>query len=245
MAKKPSAAQRARRAERRASQPATPSTAANAGQATQAEPAASDPETAAPNAHSTEARAARTRTRRSADHRKKRLRRGAIGLGVGFPLAIVLAFSAGIFQPHLGVEASDEGGVGLHVGQGRQLSQSNRPPSSGPHYGSSARYGVSAQPIPAGNWIHNLEHGGIVILFRCTDATECDQLASRVRTEVTSVAEPGAFGSVKIVGVPYQDMDTPFTAVAWRRTLPLETFDAEQVLAFYDRYRDRGPESAP
>jgi hypothetical protein len=244
MAKNRSAAQRARRVDRRANQRATPSPAANS-RSGQAGTVASEPTTAAPNAHSTEARAARMRTRRSADQRKKRLRRGAIGLGVGIPLAIVLAFSAGIFQPHIGVEASNEGGVGLHVGQGRQLSQRNRPPSSGPHYGSTARYGVSAQPIPAGNWVHNLEHGGIVILFRCTDAAECGQLASRVRNEVSSVAKPGAFGSVKIVGAPYQDMDTPFTAVAWRRTLPLETFDAEQLLAFYDRYRDRGPESAP
>ncbi len=199
----------------------------------------------APNPHSTEARAARMRASRRADKRRWWLRRGTVGLGVGVPLVLVLAFSIGLFRPNLGVEASNEGGVGLHIAQGRGLSQDNRPPSSGPHYASSATYGVSTQPVPPGNWLHNLEHGGIVILYRCADADECQQSASRVRTEVANVARRGAFGEVKIVGTPYQDMDTPFTAVAWRRTLPLETFDAEQLLAFYDRYVDRGPEAAP
>jgi hypothetical protein len=46
------------------------------------------------------------------------------------------------------------------------------------------------------------------------------------------------------VGTPYQEMDSPFAAVAWGRILRLETLDAERILAFYDRYLDRGPENA-
>jgi hypothetical protein len=40
-------------------------------------------------------------------------------------------------------------------------------------------------------------------------------------------------------------MDAAITAVAWGRVLELEEIDAEQILAFYDRYLDRGPERAP
>jgi hypothetical protein len=138
-----------------------------------------------------------------------------------------------------------KGVVGRHIGQGRGLPQQNRPPSSGLHYGSAARYTVTAQPVPTGNWLHNLEHGGIAILYRCADSQECAETAGLVQREVGSIASEGNYGQVKIVGTPYQEMDTPFTAVAWRRTLPLESFDAEQLLAFYDRYVDRGPENAP
>jgi hypothetical protein len=201
--------------------------------------------TASPIAHSKEARAAKMRAKRRRGQWTSRLRRTAIGLGVGVPVLLVLAFTGGLFEPHLGVEASSEGGVGRHVSEGRDLPQRNRPPSSGIHYGSSSRYTVSATPIPPGNWIHNLEHGGVVILYRCDDQQACGEAASRVRTEVSDVARDGAFGQVKILGSPYQEIETPFTAVAWGRTLPLEEFDAEQLLAFYDRYVDRGPEQAP
>jgi hypothetical protein len=196
-------------------------------------------------AHSTEARAAKMKAERQRTRWKTRLRRTAIGIGVGVPIVAVLAFTGGVFEPQLGVEASNEGGVGRHVAQGRTLSQQNRPPSSGLHYPSSARYAVVSDAIPAGNWIHNLEHDGIVILYRCEDPQECGEIASRVRAEVSDVARRGAFGQVKIVGAPYLDMDTPFIALAWRRTLPLHELDAEQILAFYDRYVDRGPERAP
>lgn len=238
MAKRQSAEQRSRRADRRAkrTEPESNPTASAAKGSIEA---------SAPNPHSTEARAARMRAERNAARRKVRLRRGALGFGVGVPLVVVLAFSAGFFEPNIGVEASNEGGVGRHIGSGRVLPQQNRPPSSGPHYGSSAAYAVTTQPIPPGNWLHNLEHGGIVILYRCADSEECGQIASRLRSEVADAARPGASGQVKIVATPYQDMDTPFTVVAWRRTLPLEGFDAEQMLAFYDRYVDRGPEAAP
>ena len=199
---------------------------------------------AAPVEHSTEARAARMSAKRRAHKRKTRARATAISLVIGVPLAVGLAFFAGFFEPHIGVEASNEGGVGRHVAQGQDLPQRNRPPSSGLHYPTRSNYSVSSTAIAAGNWIHNLEHGGIAILFRCGGTQECSEIASQVRSEVGDVAAPGAYGEVKIVGSPYQDMDTPFAAVAWRRTLPLEFLDSEQLLAFYDRYVDRGPENA-
>lgn len=43
---------------------------------------------------------------------------------------------------------------------------------------------------------------------------------------------------------PYQDMDAPISVLAWGRVLELETMEAAQILAFYDRYLDRGPENA-
>src|SRR5262245_10968016 len=40
------------------------------------------------------------------------------------------------------------------------------PPTSGPHFTEWTRYGAYSTPIPRGYWIHNLEHGGIVMLYR-------------------------------------------------------------------------------
>ncbi len=72
------------------------------------------------------------------------------------------------------------------------------------------------------------------------------QLASglSVGDEVYANARDGAFGERKLVVTPYQDMDSRVVAVAWGRVLTLDHIDAAQILAFYDRYLDRGPERA-
>jgi hypothetical protein len=155
-----------------------------------------------------------------------------------------LLYVTGGFVPDVGEAAPLEGGVGVHLEEGAALPQRNRPPSSGPHYAARAPYGVSASPVPPGNWIHALEHGGIAVLFRCADEASCSAIAARVDAEVYRRARPGAFGEAKLVGTPYQEMDSPFVAVAWGRILRLEALDPERILAFYDRYLDRGPENA-
>lgn len=64
------------------------------------------------------------------------------------------------------MSAPSEGGVGVHLPAGAALPQRNRPPSSGLHYAGRAAYGTFGSPVPAGNWVHVLEHGGIAILTR-------------------------------------------------------------------------------
>src|SRR5436305_3925980 len=53
-----------------------------------------------------------------------------------------------------------------HVAQGTPVDYRNRPPSSGDHYDQPYSYGVSASQVPTGNWVHNLEHGATVVLYR-------------------------------------------------------------------------------
>lgn len=178
------------------------------------------------------------------ERRRRSIRRWAV---VGLVIAGVaagLVYLTGVALPQVGEAAPLEGGVGVHLQEGAALPQRNRPPSSGPHYAARAAYGVSATPVAPGNWIHALEHGGIAVLFRCADEASCSAIAARVDAEVYRQARPGAFGEAKLVGTPYQEMDSPFAAVAWGRILRLDTLDADRILAFYDRYLDRGPENA-
>lgn len=178
------------------------------------------------------------------ERRRRSLRRWALFGLVAAGLVAGLVYVTGVAVPQVGESAPLEGGVGVHLEEGAALPQRNRPPSSGPHYAARAPYGVSASPVPPGNWIHALEHGGIAVLFRCADEASCSAIAARVDAEVYRRARPGRFGEAKLVGTPYQDMDSPFAAVAWGRILRLDTLDADRILAFYDRYLDRGPENA-
>jgi len=188
--------------------------------------------------------AARAEAGRRAQRRRSTFRLGGLA-GVGLAIVGLVALGSGVGQADVGVSARLEGGVGVHLPSGAALPQRNRPPSSGPHYAGRAAYGAFESPVPPGDWVHVLEHGGVAVVFKCADATECGATAGRLRTEVYDQAGNGAFGERKLVITPYQEMDSPIAAVAWGRILELHEIDAEQILAFYNRYLDRGPERAP
>jgi len=81
--------------------------------------------------------------------------------------------------PQLGF-FQDDMGQG-HVALGTRVKYTFCPPASGPHYNQAgvagpitARlYGPNELTVPQ-NWIHNLEHGGMAVLYRCTGGATCD-----------------------------------------------------------------------
>ncbi len=135
----------------------------------------------------------------------------------------------------------DDEGRG-HLDIGAATTYQNNPPASGPHFPSTAAYGVYRDVIEPGFWIHNLEHGAIVLLYRC-DA-DCDDVVQPIETIYEELPD-GAFGEVKLVATPYEGLVPKYMLVAWRWQEPLEDFDPERVRAFYGDYVDRGPEQAP
>lgn len=53
-----------------------------------------------------------------------------------------------------------------HVPLGTALSYQANPPASGAHYDLWARYRAFADAVPREYWVHNLYHGGVVLLYR-------------------------------------------------------------------------------
>jgi len=132
-----------------------------------------------------------------------------------------------------------------HVGQGESVSYLYCPPTSGQHYNvqnlSPLRrdfYGPNDKLTP-GNWIHNLEHGYVVILYRGDPGAEAlDTLES-----IMENAPPGPLSAAcglpnKVIGVRFDDMSTPYGAVSWDRALLLETLDAEQLATYAAQWQD-------
>ena len=122
--------------------------------------------------------AARAEAGRRAQRRRSAIRLGGLA-AVGLAIVGLVALGSGAGQADVGLSAPLEGGVGVHLPSGAALPQRNRPPSSGPHHAGRAAYGAYDNPIPPGDWIHALEHGGVAVLFKCADTTEC-------RAELTS-----------------------------------------------------------
>ena len=137
-----------------------------------------------------------------------------------------------------------------HLANGTQVTYTYCPPASGKHFNGSSVGPISARvfsPTDAVNpqgWIHNLEHGAIVILYRgdSDGATDAGQAAMRAffdRYPPSPVCgfEPGT--SVGPVFARFDGMATPFAAMVWGRVLPLQTLDETAILDFDQRYGER------
>jgi hypothetical protein len=147
--------------------------------------------------------------------------------------------AAGPQQPLLGQRIPDEGYE--HVAVGSQLHYRANPPSSGPHYPFPAPAGVYPNGLQTGFWVHNLEHGYIVVLYRAPASQEQTATFDRMMAEFPK----SKFGNVKLVIVPYSDMTHPYAVLAWDWRLEMDTFKEGTVLQFYKEHVDHGREDIP
>ena len=130
-----------------------------------------------------------------------------------------------------------------HVAEADGATHQADPPASGDHYSVWSRYGVFEEPVDPGFWVHNLEHGAIVLLYRCTD--DCAQVRADIGKVYASLPD-GAFGEVKLLATTYEgDFGSRFMLIAWNWQEPFDEFDAERIERFYRELLGRGPERAP
>jgi hypothetical protein len=147
----------------------------------------------------------------------------------------------------IGQVQADQGNQ--HVLPGDHVTYPVCPPASGKHINQPGAgpiqpkvYGPDDKPVPNG-WVHNLEHGGLVLLYSC-DKGACD---------APSIAALQAFSSQfpasPICGIPpgdispviarFEQMPTRFAALIWDRALYLDTLDTHQIDQFFLRYGER------
>jgi hypothetical protein len=133
-----------------------------------------------------------------------------------------------------------------HVSLGASVRYAYCPPASGSHYNSPpddpipARfYAKDDTAVPQG-WIHNLEHGGIVVLYRCASGDVCDgaqqdalrSFAGSFPPSPVCKLPPGGNSPSPVVA-RFDQMATPYAALVWGRVLPLQTLDTAAILRFY------------
>jgi hypothetical protein len=107
------------------------------------------------------------------------------------------------------------------------------PPAGGDHSPCWGTWGVHDQALGAEHWVHNLEHGGVVFLYRCPDdcAPEVQQLADFVKAHrLTLLTE-------------YDALPTRFGVVSWGHRLLSDALDLRAFEAFYTAHVDQAPES--
>ena len=107
---------------------------------------------------------------------------------------------------------------------------------------SPAPWGVYEQEIPPETWVHNLEHGGLVILYHCV--TPCPDLAQQLR-EVSATFPRSKWGHVKLLVAPYGQLKSRLAILAWAWIEELDDFDRARLLRAYSARVDQGPEDLP
>jgi len=148
----------------------------------------------------------------------------------------------------LGFPTNDLGRT--HVANGESVTYGFCPPTSGNHYNVAGQAPLPRQFYPPTqslkpqNWLHNLEHGYVAILYKGTpDQATLDA----IRTVMDTAAPPSdgfaqQCGQVnRVIAVRFDDMETPFAVVSWDRALLLPTWDPEQAKTFAEQWQDSPP----
>jgi hypothetical protein len=137
-----------------------------------------------------------------------------------------------------------------HIANGTTVTYTYCPPASGRHNNASGAgpiaprlYGPEDRVNPQG-WIHNLEHGGLVLLYRGDGpgATEEGQAALRSFFDSyppSPVCGFEAGSSVGPVFARFDEMAWPFAALVWGRVLPLQELDEAAIIEFDASFGER------
>jgi hypothetical protein len=184
----------------------------------------------------------------------------AVVAGITFVQATQAAYSCSIeFDPSPTPSPSADASSRLgfaedYMGNSHQVSRPQRytfcPPASGNHYN---QPGVLGPIIPRvygpndsvgpPNWVHNLEHGAVVILYRGDSEGATDAGQQRFKQFFDSFpASPICqlpAGRLSPVIARFDQMEWPYAALVWNRVLPLPEWDPDLVLKFYATESER------
>ena len=127
----------------------------------------------------------------------------------------------------------------IHVAEGSSIVYRSNPPASGPHYPVWLRYEEFATALPRGYWVHNLEHGAVVFLYRPdVPAATVDALRNVFR----NLTPDRDCNHRLAVMLPDPALPRPIAVVAADWLLLADGVHAPTINDFVAARRNRGPE---
>ncbi|HJU86457.1 MAG TPA: DUF3105 domain-containing protein [Gemmatimonadota bacterium] len=149
-----------------------------------------------------------------------------IGAAVGVLAARTSLFGARTAEEAPGARLADQGNLHIPTLDAPHEPYNSDPPTSGPHVGYIAPWGVHTRPIPRELQVHNLEDGGVLVQYSCDCPDVVDKLAAIVRKYDRFV-----------ILAPYPAMKSRIALTAWTRIDTMEEVDAPRITRFIEAYR--------
>jgi hypothetical protein len=101
--------------------------------------------------------------------------------------------------------------------------------------------------VPRGYYVHDLEHGAIVLLYNC-GASGCPNVVATLQAAADAIADDPLCTAlpegvrVRTVVTPDPLLDVPVAAAAWGWTYKAECADLPTLKAFAIEHYGQGPE---
>ena len=186
-----------------------------------------------------EARRKQAREEQRIQMRREKIKKNMVRFSITFIILCVIVYGIIVLVRMSGPQGGDFSTVypnqgRNHIAIGEEIkSYNSNPPSSGDHYGQTARGGFYDEPLADETVIHNLEHGDIWIAYHPKISSEAKETLKK-------------FAGQYVVVSPRSQNDGNISLVAWGR---VDTFDIEndavdehRIQDFISRYDNRGPE---
>lgn len=131
-----------------------------------------------------------------------------------------------------------------HVATCSAVTYETDPPSSGPHYPVWAAFKTYGVAINPGFLVHALEHGAIVITWRCDNGCEASLTALHAMLDARA-ADPLCDPLVKhrVIIAPRPTQDVALAAWGWGASWKADCFDLDSLSDFIDAWYAKGPEN--
>ena len=143
-------------------------------------------------------------------------------LGIGGLIAWV------VLRPMPGQSLASLGNQHIEKIESSHKPYNSKPPTSGPHVGNIATWGVHTNQIPDEQQVHNLEDGGVIIHY--------DPNRVVAETIVALEAIVNRYPD-KVILEPYAGMDAPIVLTAWTKIDKIDGYDEARIRGFIQAYR--------
>lgn len=140
-----------------------------------------------------------------------------------------------------------------HVAIDTPVTYNSNPPSSGPHYPIWAAFQEYTQPVDRRYYVHDLEHGAVVLLYNCNAGTDagpapsCEASVAALRAAIAALPNDplctGGGPRVRAVLAPDPGLDVPIAVAAWGWTYRATCIDPASLTDFVKAHYGQGTEA--
>lgn len=127
-----------------------------------------------------------------------------------------------------------------HVAEGTNVAYRSNPPASGPHYPIWARYQAYTAAVARPYWVHNLEHGAIVLVHR-PDASAA--LVSTLTDTFRALPNDSQCGHARALLSPDPLLTRPVAVIAANFVLEGDCVSPDAIRRFTLAHRNQAPEN--